>query len=260
MNFNFSKLLNSKAIVPALAGTSIFAAGVASGVVLEKFVGKPKDISNDVKDTQPRLFDPDNPPPVEERLVITMDDILKGRLPEPDQTSEKPFGDEYPPGVTDGPVDYIPEVMAEKTPSAVPFNVLDSGENPAPAWDWETEVPKRQANPEGPWPICEDEYASSSNTTVILRFYAVDQIMCSDADPREIFYNYPEKLGDFTFGHGASDVDQAYVRSFKDRTDYMIIQMHDSYSESVMGLIAEDEADRSELMHMDRPRKMRRLE
>ena len=281
---DITKLINHKALVPGLLGVSVFSAGVAAGVVLERVLssrGAKSDISP-VENDHPRLFDPDNPPKPE-RVVITLEEALAMRK---EDEGERPIlqsdletivgGDGEVIKWVDGynPPDYIPEVMAEKTasrvtpedprasepePVPVPFNVLESAEE---EWDWDVEMINREQNPEGPYPIHEEEYASQSMGFHVERllYYAVDDIVCSESDPREMMYDYAAKLGDVKFGYGATDEDTAFIRNPKERTDYQIVQMHDSYSESVMGIVAEFEAEQDELAHMDRPLRMRRLE
>lgn len=278
MELNITKLINHPVVVPGLLGVSIFSAGVAAGVLLERLVEKPKE-SADIpaeENDHPRLFDPDDPP-TQERLVITLDEALAMRAQEANEealasSAEILFKEETEATEDYEPPTHIPEVMAEKTASRidppeavpdaapVPFNVLDAAE--PDEWDWDTEMVKREANPEGPYQIHEEEYASRSMGFHVspLLYYAVDQIVCDQNDPRDMMYDYAAKLGDFKFGYGATDVDTAFVRNPMERTDYQIVQMHDSYSESVMGIVYEDEAEQSELAHMDQPLRMRRLE
>lgn len=278
---DFAKLIDHKAVVPGLLGVSVFSAGVAAGMALERFVLNAKktvDISEETND-HPRLFDPDDPPK-QERVVITLDEALAMRDVESTEPEPVLWSDVEPAIDGDGepikwvdeetlvaedyePAVHIPEVMAEKTASEVvpiPFNVLESAE--VEEWDWEREVTKREENPEGPYPIHEEEFASRSVGFHIetLLYYGVDQIICDESDPRDLMYDYASKLGDVQFGYGSNDEDVAYVRSPKERTDYKITQLHDSYSESVMGIQYESEAEQDELAHMNRPLRMRRLE
>jgi hypothetical protein len=284
MNVDFTKVINHKAVVPGLLGVSVFSAGVAAGVVLDRFLGKSKPPVHIPAEPQqhPRLFDPDDPP-MPERVVLTLEEAIAIQAdtkaedatilwsevePAVDGDGEPiVWADEYV-VQTEAAEDYeppvhIPEVMAEKTASEVipvPFNVLDAAE--PEEWNWDKEVQYRELHPDGPYQIHEDEYASGSANFHIqeLLFYGVDQIVCEQLDPRSMMYDYATKLGDVKFGYGAHDEDIAYVRNPRHRTDYQITQMHDSYSESVMGIVVEDEAEQDELAHMDRPLRMRRME
>ncbi len=274
---DITKLIDHKVVIPGLLGVSIFSAGVAAGVLLERLVEKPKE-SADIPvetDAHPRLFDPDDPPK-QERVMITLDEALAMRAEEINAeamaAAESILWEETEAAEDYEPPTHIPEVMAEKTASRieqpkpepdvapVPFNVLDAAEDEE--WDWDREVALREANPEGPYQIHEEEFASRSMGfhVSLLLYYAVDQIVCEQNDPRDMMYDYAAKLGDFKFGYGANDSDTAFVRNPSERTDYQIVQMHDSYSESVMGIQAESEAEQAELAHMDRPLRMRRLE
>lgn len=298
MNLDLTKLINHKAVVPGLLGMSVFSAGVAAGVILERVLGKPKPsnyISAEVDD-HPQLFDPDDPPK-NDRLVITLEDAI-AMSKEADE--EPKFWSDVEPAVDgDGepikfvdrvmeahsthlerkrldeeteaaeyyePPDHIPEALLDKVASAgtpVPFNVLDAATpDEVEEWDWDKEVLYREANPQGPYAIHEDEYASGSANFHIqeMLYYAVDQIVCEQLDPRSMMYDHALKLGDVKFGYGTHDVDVAFVRNPLYRTDYQITQMHDSYTESVMGIVADEEADDAELAHMDRPLRMRRID
>ena len=278
MNLDLTKLINHKAVVPGLLGVSVFSAGVAAGVILERVLGKPKPsdhISAEVND-HPQLFDPDDPPK-NDRLVITLEDAIAMSK----EADEEPvlFSEIEPSVDGDGepiqwveeteaaeyyePPVHIPEAMLDKVASAdtpVPFNVLDAATpDEVEEWDWDKEVLYREQNPQGPYAIHEDEYASGSANFHIqeMLYYAVDQIVCEQLDPRSMMYDHALKLGDVKFGYGTHDVDVAFVRNPQHRTDYQITQMHDSYTESVMGIVADDEADEAELAHMDRPLRMR---
>jgi hypothetical protein len=281
---NITKLINHKAVGPCLLGGSVFSAGVAVGVLVERFLSKPKSVDHISveENTHPRLFDPDNPPKPE-RVVITLDEARAMRDADKDEPRLEEFispaeADDDEARWIDNPesdiplmdqqIAYVREVMAEKTasninPEPIPFNVLDSAEVDIEGdWDWDVEVRRREKSPEGPYQIHEDEFASGSLGFHIetLCFYAVDQLVCAQNDPGDLMYDHATKLGDFKFGYGASDEDTAYVRNLADRKDYQIIQVHDSYSESVMGIMAEDALEHDELAHMDRPLRMRRLE
>ena len=289
MQIDFSKVIDHKAVVPGLIGLSVFSVGVAAGVVLERLVNRDKPEVHILPEPKgdPRLFDVDDIPG-SERVVITLEEAISMREQEPAEEGQTLFSEVEPTVDGDGeaigwvdeqteaaeayePPSHIPEVMAEKTASEVvvevkvedpegapvPFRVLDAAE--AETWDWDKEVAYREGNPDGPYPIHEDEYASGSANFHIqeLRYYGVDQIVCEELDPRAMMYDYGLKLGDVKFGYGAHDKDVAFIRNPKHRTDYQVTQMHDSYSESVMGIVADDEADQAELAHMDRPLRMR---
>lgn len=285
---DINKLINHKALVPGLLGASIFSAGVAAGVALERFLESSKAThipEEENTNTHPQLFDPDNPP-APERMVITLDEALAMREQDR-QGGTDDDGDEEPIRWVDDPesdvplieqqVNYTREVMAEKTASRVtpadprpegpsedpvPFNVLSSADEVGEEWDWDREMTQREMNPEGPYQIHEEEFAAGAGGfhNGFLLFYGVDQIVCEQNDPRSMMYDHATKLGDIKFGYGATDEDTAYVRNVKERTDYQIVQMHDSYSESVMGIVYESEAEQAELQHMDRPLRMRKLE
>lgn len=295
MHIDFSKVIDHKAVVPGLIGLSVFSVGVAAGVVLERLVNRDKPEAHILAEPKgdPRLFDVgDIPGP--ERVVITLEEAISMQKAE-ESDAPKLWSDIEVPVDGDGepikfvdrileahgfprenleeeteaaeyyePPNHIPEVLLEKTASAgapVPFNVLDAARDDevVSEWNWDKEVAYREGNPDGPYPIHEDEYASGSANFHIqeLRYYGVDQIVCEELDPRAMMYDYGLKLGDVKFGYGAHDKDVAFIRNPKHRTDYQVTQMHDSYSESVMGIVADDEADQAELAHMDRPLRMR---
>lgn len=281
MNKALSTIVDSEWTVPALAATSGALLGVAAGVLLERELQKRKRKSEPAPEVNPhpRLFDENGNPNFpqgedsdETRVVITMDDAIRLREAERDREDPEGYRHEW----VDGPP-HIPEVLAEKVasgvtptdprpenpmdpnPAGVPFNVLDSA---LERWNWDRETTYRDQNPEGPYPVHEEEFASADAGyhVELMLFYEADEFVCQEDDPRDVMYDAPLKLGDLRFGYGSTDPDVCYIRNPRLLTDFKITRMRESYEVAVMGLEAETEAEQDELAHMDRPLRMRRLE
>lgn len=93
-------------------------------------------------------------------------------------------------------------------------------------------------DPDGPHIISIDEYSEGyhNNSNVTLTYYELDDVVAEPDD--SILDNVDKTIGEDTllkFGEGSEDKDIVYVRNNRISTDFEIIRVHKSYSETVIG-------------------------
>jgi hypothetical protein len=122
---------------------------------------------------------------------------------------------------------------------------------------WNQEEEESERSPDSPYTIHRREFAD--NTTgylqMSLTYYAADQIMC---DENDIPIHHHEKLvGRLEFGRGSGDTDLVFVRNDKMKSEYEIIRNVGSYQVVILGLMAEEQADETDLRHSREIRRFR---
>lgn len=89
-----------------------------------------------------------------------------------------------------------------------------------------------------------------------LTYFAGDDILCT-SDDNAIIYNADQVVGALPFGRGSRDPDVVFIRNEKLGHDYEVTRVPHSYQTEVLGMEAEEEAERDDLRHSDRVVKFR---
>lgn len=115
--------------------------------------------------------------------------------------------------------------------------------------DWDYDIELKLRDPEKPYVIHRDEfwgeelgYDQSS-----LTYYEGDDVL-TDSNNMPI-YGYEAVVGELRFGHGSGDPNVFFVRNHAHDAEYEIIRDPSTYTKEVLGLEAEESADREDLRH-----------
>lgn len=168
---------------------------------------------------------------------------LKGEpVPEDIQVAPEPtFSDVPPPG------------------PAKPANVFatpqPTEEDTGPGWDYATELKRRDANPNEPYVISEEEYleAEKDYGQDSLVYYDGDGVVC-DTQSQVVDDKVVGEANLLRFGHGTQDPDTVHIRNDQLEMDFEVVRSNGKYIVEVLDL---DDPDEAELKHSDRPRKFR---
>ena len=141
------------------------------------------------------------------------------------------------------------EARAEPT---VTVNVFSDHDD-----DWDYEIELQNRTPNVPYVIHQEEFIGDEMgfRQETLTYYAGDDIM-ADTDDTPI-YDYRGLMGELLFGHGTNDRNVVYIRNEKIHMEWEILRHDTMFSQEVLGLEMEREAD-DELKHSHAIPKFRR--
>ena len=119
---------------------------------------------------------------------------------------------------------------------------------------WDQEAEEAARNPADPYVIHKDEFwreeMGYSQTT--LTYYEGDDILVDQEDVP--VYGFRTIVGELKFGHGSQDQNVFFVRNDTLKAEYEIIRDRGRYEVIVLGLQAEEEAERGSLRHSGLPK------
>lgn len=159
-----------------------------------------------------RLYDPSIDAPQDEVVVETVEEVVEETI------------------VVEGP---------DEEPEAKVINIFY---NPAgDDWDYEKELEGRGQQP---YVIHQDEYFGNEQdfTQKTYTYYAGDNILVDDKDTP--VHRHENVVGELKFGHGTTDKNTVYIRNPMLEMEFEILRMDGLYSEEVMGVHPEPEAER----------------
>lgn len=109
-------------------------------------------------------------------------------------------------------------------------------------WDYEEELKNRTT--EAPYVIHKDEFwaEESGYDQTTLTYFAGDDILVDDRETP--IYDYKSVIGELKFGHGSGDPNVFHVRNDRHRAEYEVLRDRGHYSIEVLGLSAEEDAER----------------
>jgi len=96
----------------------------------------------------------------------------------------------------------------------------------------------RPSSPEEPYTIPQDVFMAHENpayTQVTLTYYALDDVLCDDADKPVVDGAIMIGEDNLQFGSGSDDPDVVYVRNDKRRLEFEICRVSKSYEAEVLG-------------------------
>lgn len=126
------------------------------------------------------------------------------------------------------------ETDVEVTPTRNVFTENESNQ----VWDQEQEESKREANPDDPFVITNDEFHENEHDYVqnTLTYFAEDDVLVDEAEkPIEEIDNVVGEGNLLRFGHGSGDNRIVYVRNNRLSFDFEIVKKDGSYSREVLG-------------------------
>lgn len=153
-------------------------------------------------------------------------------------------------GEEEGMRRYQKEFMSDESDGgAVTHSIFTEDED---VWDQEAEEATRTTA--APYVIHKDEYwrEEMDYTQTTLTYYEGDNILVDQEDVP--IYSFPAIVGDLKFGHGSQDQNVFYVRNDALKAEYEIIKDRGRYEVIILGMQAEEEAERSSLRHSSLPR------
>ena len=255
MNDNVAEILESKWFIPTVVGIAASAGGFLVGlrvgystrlkdekeyktIVRETVVEEQLDFEFDAQvDDLQRISDP------EFRAEVA---ASRDRVMERDREDPNPRND--PADIT---VDHeFERILAEeKEIQARVTAPLDEVvfDTEFDHWDYNDEIPKRSKNK--PHIIHRDEFWGEelgySQST--LTYYAGDDILTDQEDTP--IYGYKIVTGELQFGHGSNDPGVVFVRNDKQSAEYEVIRHEGSYSQTILGVAAEEDSEKNDLKH-----------
>lgn len=148
-------------------------------------------------------------------------------------------------GEEEGMRRYREEFMSdEPDDSTVTHSIFTEDED---LWDQEAEEATR--TPSAPYVIHKDEFwlEEMGYSQRTLTYYEGDNILVDQEDVP--IYAFPTIIGELKFGHGSHDQNVFYVRNDALKAEYEIIKDRGRYEVIILGMQAEEAAERSSLKH-----------
>jgi hypothetical protein len=124
-------------------------------------------------------------------------------------------------------------------------------------WDYAVEDKYREANPDGPYVLHEDEYIRNDLgfRQSTLTYYSKDEILADDNETP--MYNFKALTGDLRFGHGSGNENIVFVRNAALRMEWEILFHNGWFMKEVHGLDVEQSFEEEDLKHGNTPRKFK---
>lgn len=114
-------------------------------------------------------------------------------------------------------------------------------------WDYSEEASRRSL--QKPYIIHRDEFWGEEleyeQTT--LTYYVGDDILVDDKDVP--IYDYLSVTGPLLFGHGSGDRNVVFVRNHAHEAEYEVLRDDSSYEKEILGIQAEEDAEREDVQH-----------
>jgi hypothetical protein len=147
-------------------------------------------------------------------------------------------------GYDEGMRRYQEDFMSDETNATVTQSIFPENKD-----TWDQEAEDRERTPSTPYVLHKDEYwreeRGYSQTT--LTYYEGDDILVDQEDVP--IYGFNSIVGAMQFGHGTDDPNVFYVRNDSLKAEYEIIKDRGRYEVIILGLQAEEEAERGSLKH-----------
>ena len=114
------------------------------------------------------------------------------------------------------------------------------------AIEWDQAEEDENRSPDSPYVISKDEFhnGQTPHRQTSLVYYAGDNILC---DEKSIpLYDHSKIVGRLEFGRGSGDPDIVYIRNEKLDSEFEVTRVDGTYQAEVLGLAAEEEADKAD--------------
>lgn len=128
--------------------------------------------------------------------------------------------------------------------------VKEEGYDSSPQRNWEDEWDQDEENenrsPDAPYVISKREFhdGATPHRQTSLEYFAGDDILCDEQ--RIPIADHVKIAGRLEFGRGTDDPDVVYVRNERLDSEFEITRNHGTYAAEVLGLQAEEDADRED--------------
>lgn len=155
------------------------------------------------------------------------------------------------------PEQAIQEEQFRQITSPPPVQDVPQTLRPDPDEEWD-ESWEEDRTSDAPYVLSYSEFhrGETIGPQLNLTYFAGDDILCT-SDDNAIIYNADQVVGALPFGRGSRDPDVVFIRNEKLGHDYEVTRVPHSYQTEVLGMEAEEEAERDDLRHSDRVVKFR---
>jgi hypothetical protein len=122
---------------------------------------------------------------------------------------------------------------------------------------WDQEEEEKNRGPNAPYTIHRDEFYQNETgfDQDDLVYYSGDDILC---DKNNVpVHNQSTVVGRLEFGRGSGESDVVYVRNEELKAEYQVHRVESTYALEVLGIEAEEEAEKQDLKHSSEIRRFR---
>lgn len=264
MSDKLDSVVESPYFVPAVVGAVSFIGGLGVGFLLGK---RKKEEAEVVEFPTQRTFDEEL-----EDLEIDVMEATQAVVPPPkvvidrEQAAEKGIIkvndlSDLRASMIGGDDDEVQDVPPEPG-DEVPFEDTEEPDIVVEVtndieWDWELEVQRRNENPGAPYILHREEFERDelSFAQIPLTYYAGDDKLADDKGGP--IYNASSVVGRLEFGHGSGDSDVVFIRNEELRAEYEVSRHPGFYDLEVLGIMAEEEAEKADHVAHSKPLKFR---
>lgn len=153
------------------------------------------------------------------------------------------------------PVAAREQIIRPRWASDIPEGALDEVADPEPEMsqepidEWNQEEEEADRGPDAPYVIHQDEFNADQNgyRQTALEYFSGDDVLCDEN--RVPLYNPGNIVGRLEFGRGSGDSNVVFVRNDKLESEFEITRVDGSYQHEVLGMLAEEAAEETDLKH-----------
>lgn len=115
-------------------------------------------------------------------------------------------------------------------------------------WDLEQELLQREANPDDPYVLHQEEFYARETgyRQAAFTYYELDHVLVDDNDRKRDIERIIGTSNNLKFGHGSDDPDSVFIRNNEKQIEVEITRLHKSFEEEVLGIEPDHEPDDDE--------------